>query len=165
MVGRSLKAIDRAIRDGRLGEARDALAGLANDPALASAHALRMARLCERERDAAGQVRWVVRGADAWTSACPEPLLAHVQALLPLRDEPDALSAFERLAERWPDHPAVLFGRGRPLQWTGRRSEALALLERALAAAPEVWPYHQARLELLLTERPADVDAALDRIA
>ena len=104
-------------------------------------------------------------GAEAWTSASPEPLLSHVQGLLPLRDEPDALSTFERLAERWPDRPAVLFGRGRLLQRDGRRGEALALIERALSGSPGAWPYHQARLKLLLTERPAEVDAALDRIA
>lgn len=164
-VRRALDAVDRAIQAGRLGEAREGLLALGNEDALASAHALRASRIAASEGEAAQRAEWAARGADAWSEASPDPLLAHVHALLGARNEAAAMSALARLAERHPDHPAVLFGRAKLAQSDRGRIEALELIEAALATAPRMWPLHQARLELLLTERLADADAALTRIA
>jgi hypothetical protein len=68
-------------------------------------------------------------------SAEPDRLLAAVAPFEELGRTDIAAASYAAMAERWPDHPAVLFGRAHTDQLDGRMSEAQAGYLRLLAVA------------------------------
>src|SRR5439155_19865762 len=76
----------------------------------------------------------------------------------------EAQAHFEQLRQRQPDHPSVLFGLARCLAVSGRREEAIQLLDRLLAKYPNDWKGLSERGRLYLElDRPAEAEAYLRR--
>jgi tetratricopeptide (TPR) repeat protein len=78
----------------------------------------------------------------------------------------DAQVHFEQLCERQPDNPSVLFGLARCLAGTGRKEQALQLLDRLLAPNPNDWKALGERGWLAVElDRPAEAETYLRRAA
>lgn len=76
----------------------------------------------------------------------------------------DAQGHFERLRERQPDNPSVLFGLARCLAGTGQKEQAVELLDRLLAEHPDDWKALGERGWLSVQlDRPAEGEPYLRR--
>jgi predicted Zn-dependent protease len=76
----------------------------------------------------------------------------------------DAQAHFEQLRRKQPEHPSVLFGMARCLAGTGRKEQALELLDRLLAAHPNDWKALGERGWLSVEmDRPAEAETYLRR--
>src|SRR5262249_21380742 len=90
--------------------------------------------------------------------------LAEIQVVL--SQFADAQGHFERLRERQPDNPSVLFGLARCRAGRGDKEQALLLLDRVLADYPDDWKALGERGWLCVQlDRPAEGEPDLRRAA